>query len=422
MASTITQFSDALKRIYTLKRVADLTGEDAPLLARIPKDENFEGKGEEVPLIYGRPQGLAGQSLAIAQTNSTNLSLKSFLIRNGRYQGSVSIGDEVMRASRSNMGSFLRNKVEEIDGLIRAQRDDLAHILFTTSAGWFGIVASTASPGGGALDEIVVTEPWMVQNVEVGMRFVSSAATGDDPGDTLNDAGDPELEVLGVERSTGTIFVAEGGVASITGLGSGDYLFRQGNFKGGTGTFIMHGVQDYIWVDEAPPDLNGMDRSPDPSRLAGVRLTATDVQGLSIEERLQLLGTVMVSRHKGPGPTDIYVNPEDFLKLSVSAQSKGWRQLEDKSTSFGFLYLEVAMGGKMVKVFADRYCPLGLALALKLDTWKLKSMGPLIDHIKGDGLEIVRAAATNDYEYRSISYPELVCNAPGWNGRVSLIG
>lgn len=418
MASTIQQFDAALKRIYTQKRVADLTGEDSPALGLIPKDEDFQGKGEEIPLIIGRPQGLAGQSLAIAQANSTNLTLGSFLIRNGRYQGSVSIGDEVMRASRSNMGAFLRNKVEEIDGLIRQQRDDLAHILFTTSAGWFAQVAATDAPGGGANDTITVTEAWMVQDVEVGMTFVSSAATGDDPGDTLNDAGDPELVVLAVDRTNGVIEVAPGGVASIAGLGAGDYLFRQGNFKGGTGTFIMHGIQDYIWVDDAPPDLNGMDRTVDPVRQAGVRLTAAEVAGLSIEERLMLLGTTMTGRIKGPGPTHVFVNDEDHMRLAVSAQSKGWRTLEDTSAGIGYLYLEVAMGRKRVKVYPDRSCPPGLALALKLDTWKLKSMGPLIDKINGDGLDIMRLSDTNDYEYRSISYPELVCNAPGWNGRV----
>jgi hypothetical protein len=33
---------------------------------------------------------------------------------------------------------------------------------------------------------------------------------------------------------------------------------------------------------------------------------------------------------------------------------------------------------------------------------------------------MLRAATTNDYEYRLQSYPAVTCTAPGYNGRVAL--
>lgn len=420
MATPIEIMGYALKTRYTQKFVNDLTGADAPLWARLNKEEDFDGEGEKIPLIYGRPQGLAGQSLAIAQGNKSRTRGAHFFITAGDYFGTVDISDKAMMASRSNMGAFLKHKTIEIDGLHLQARDDLCQYLTGTATGWFGIVESTSAPGGGQPDNIVVTESWMLRNVEQDMQFVSSANDGSDPSHVLNAGG--ALTVVNVIRETRTIQVAAGGVASITGLGTGDYLFREGNFVGNTGTFVMHGIQDYVYPSSTPPVLNQMTRTPDPTRLAGIRLPAADISGLSIEERIMLLGTRARSLYKAPGFTDFYLNDEDWLQLSVSLMSKGIRPLEDDSTSFGFNYLEVATGGKKVKVFADPFIPQGLGLGMKMDTWTLKSMGPILHALDGDGIPLLRAGTTNDYEYRLVSYPELVTNAPGWNGRVSLIG
>lgn len=421
MGSTLQTFEFALKTRYTQGFVNDLTGEDAPFWARLKKEEDFDGEGEKIPLIYGRPQGLAGSNLAKAQQRATNIKGKSFFLEAGDYFGSIDIGDKVMMASRSNPGAFLRNKVTEIDGLHMQARDDLCGILTNTAGGWFARVAAVNAPGGGDPDEITVDDPSQVQSLEEGAFIVFSNDTGDDVTDTMLDSGQA-LEVLQVDRTNGVIYVVAGGIASVTGLGVGDYIFRDGNFKGDTSTFISYGLKDYVWVDDNPPDLAGMVRTTDPTRLAGCRLRSTEYSGLSIEERLQLLGTHMISRYKGPGPTDVFMNPEDWLALSVSLQTKGIRPLKDESTSFGFLYLEGAIGGKMVKIWADRFFSVGEAMALKFDTWTLKSMGPAIHALEGDNNQVLRKTTTNDYEYRLVSYLNLANNAPGWNGRVPLVG
>jgi hypothetical protein len=57
---------------------------------------------------------------------------------------------------------------------------------------------------------------------------------------------------------------------------------------------------------------------------------------------------------------------------------------------------------------------------MNLDNWKLWSAGELIRPVQADGLTILRKSTTNDFEYRLESWPQLACNAPLNNGRVTL--
>src|SRR5262249_16336999 len=144
--------------------------------------------------------------------------------------------------------------------------------------------------------------------------------------------------------------------AAITAFADNDFLFRSGDFKGNTSVFIIAGLGAFIWPDESPTVLYGMTRTSDPQRLAGCRVASADLVGKGNEERIQLLGSYMVGRYKGPGPSHGFLNPEDWQNLSISLQSRGTRPLQDNSTRFGFMALEVVMGGKLVKLYPDKFC------------------------------------------------------------------
>ena len=128
----------------------------------------------------------------------------------------------------------------------------------------------------------------------------------------------------------------------------------------------------------------------------------------------------MTGRYKGPGPTHGFMNPEDWQNLSIALQSRGVRPLKDDTTRFNFMAIEVVMGGKLVKIYPDRFCPRGTFFALRMKDWTLHSMLKLIHPISQDGLVILRKSTANDYEYRTVSYPAMVTVAPGWSGRVGI--
>lgn len=415
MASTITTFAFAIKdRFDKVSHVENLTLAERPLLAMINKDEDFQGDGTHIPLIYGNPQGIAGLDLPTAQASATNVVGKKFILTAGDYQGSVDIGDKVITASRGNPGAFLKNKAAEMDGLYEQMADNLSTYLYGNSGNSIGVAAAVGTPGAGPNggDVITLTEATQTINFEVGMRIDSSADDGSDTSDTLSQT---DNQVLAVDRAAGTVEVA-----TPSGIVATEYLFRTGDFRGNTGTFIFHGLGDFLWPDSTPPDIYSMSRTDDPIRLAGARVPSADLAGLNIEERIQLLGAFMTGRFKGPGPTHGFMNPEDWQNLSIALQSRGVRPLKDDTTRFNFMAIEVVMGGKLVRIYPDRFCPRGTFFALRLKDWTLHSMLKLIHPISQDGLTLLRKGTSNDYEYRVVSYPALCTVAPGWSGRVAI--
>lgn len=418
MASTIETFDFAIKdRFDKVSHVENLTLAERPLLAMIDKDEDFQGDGTHIPLIYGNPQGIAGKSLEVAQTNADNVKGKKFILEAGDYQGSVSIGDKVITASRGNPGAFLRNKAAEMDGLYEQMADNIATYLYGNSGNAIGRAAAVVTGVDGT---ITLTDPAQTINFEVGMVISASA----DDGTTGVQHGTPPAVttavVTEVNRATGVITFDNLTNLVTDGLLANDYLFRDGDF-GNDETFIFHGLSDFLWPDDTPPTtIYSMDRTADRIRLAGSYVPIAQLAGLNIEERIQLLGAYMTGRYKGPGPTHGFMNPEDWQNLSISLQSRGVRPLKDDTTRFNFMALEVVMGGKLVRIYPDRFCPRGTFFALRMKDWTLHSMLKLIHPISQDGLVILRKGTTNDYEYRTVSYPAVCTVAPGWSGRVSL--
>lgn len=421
MASSITTFAFAIKDRYDkVEHVENLTLADRPLLAMLKKDTDFAGDGTHVPLIYGNPQGMAAVTVAQSQTSALasggNVTGKKFILTAGDYHGSVSIGDKVIQASRSNPGAFLKNKAQEMDGLFEGMSDALAHYCYGNGGNTIGTVATGGVSVGTGInggDVLTLTEATDTINFEVGMLIDSSATDGTTGSGTLTQT---DNEVQAVNRIEGTIDVG----TSATSIVATEYLFRTGDYGDLSGVFIFPGLSAFLWSDNTPPNLYSMVRTDDPQRLAGSRVPSAALAGRNIEERLQILGSYMTGRFKGKGASHGFMNPEDFTTLSIALQSRGRGMVKDKSTRFGFEYISVFMGNKDVKIYSDPFCPKGTFFALRLKDWTLHSMEKLIHPIEADGLTLLRGSSANTYEFRLVSYPALCCVAPGYSGRVAL--
>lgn len=412
-ASTLVTYDALLKRRFTARKIENLAFADRPLLAMMNKDPSFSGSAMSVPLIQVNPQGVAALDLATAQASKTNVLPRNFLITVGDYFGGVDIGSKVMLASRDNPGAFLSNKTAEMDGLTEQMADDLHIHLWGNGGGALGQRASAAT------NVITLVDKLSVYAFEVGMTI---AASGDGDGS----AGTENLRVgtttvTSVDPENGTITLAS--AAAITSFANSDYLFREGDFFGATaarqGANIMKGVQAYIVASSASvPNLFGMVRTSNPIKLGGCRIAAADLTGRNAEERIKLLGARQTGAYKMKMATKGFMNPEDWANLEISLNSRGIRALKDESTRFGFMSLQVTSGGNTLDIVADRACPKGTYMQLRMENWKLWSMLDLIHTVNGDGLTLLRKSATNDYEFRAEAFPQVECNAPGYNGRV----
>lgn len=420
MASNLTQFDAFLKENYTTEKINDLTKKDRPLYGRVSKEEDQGGKRYIHPFIFANPQGLSA-TLANAQTASTqasgngNIQGKDWICNWGDYSGSVLIGDKVIKASRSNVGSFLRDQTIEIDGLYNAFGDTMSTYLYGDGGQTLG--SGTISTG-----VITLTNADDVVNFEVGQILLPSANSGASSGDVIIASAGNGF-VVAVNRNNGTVTVSatSGGSAGTPANWTGTmFFFRLGDFGGSGSTRILLGLGAWIPVsDPSATVFEGVNRTLDVTRMGGVRMTAAEITGLTLEQRLKRLVTRMRGRNFGPGPNAIYLNPEKWQNLADSLESRGNREI-GSDAEFGYEKISFKAGGKSCDVFADPFCPIGSAFATH-DSIKLAAVGKIPEVVNGDGLDMLRAAGSNDFEYRIVAYPAFVVPAPGYCGRVATI-
>jgi hypothetical protein len=419
-ASSMTTFAALLKERYLDSSIVEkLTYPDNPLLGMLEKkgDTGMVGSRLPVPFFTRNGQGVAAQSLALAQTNSTATASDEFNIEAGNYYGVVQINDKAIKAARNNAGAFLEHKRIEIDSLYETMGEMLSIHAWGNGGGALGRLASIAT------NNFTLTQPEQAANFEPGMTVVASAADGSAAADALRDSGDQTV-VTSINRATGegVLLLA----SDISGLVAGDYLFREGDFFGDTGTIAMKGLQAFLSATDAPAALWGITaatRATDPQRYAGCRVAPADIAGMQMDERIKTLLAYMTGRFKAKTPTAGFLHPEDFLRLESLMAGTGLRSLPDDSTKFGFRKIDIVSptSSGSVPIYLDRHCPKGTFFALRMDNWWVSSMGELMHPMTGDGNEILRMATTTDYEFRLLSYPLLACNAPKNSGRVSLI-
>jgi len=408
--STLTTFNYMTKLRYTPERVANLTLKDNPWLGLIKKNSGFSGEGMRIPIIGVNPQG-TGATRAGSQTAKTNSGGQKFTLVTGEYDGSVDIGDKVLKSTRDNNGAFLENKVVEMDGLYETMASDLDVYLHGNGGNSLGQITSVST------NTLLLTNVEDAVNFEVGMILEGSATDG-----TSGAVYSGTATVTAVARDAGTVTVDDAtAINTGTGAAADDYLFRAGTHAQTSGVDIVHGIQEFIYsTSTGVPALLGMTRTSDPIRYAGCRVPSSEITSMGIEQRLRHLGMYMTGQYHGPGADTGLLNPYDWERLSTSLQSRGYRPANDSEAKFGYMMIEAVLGGKRVKLYPDYHQPRGLSMLLKKDTWTLWSILNYIHAIEADGIQILRGATTNQYEYRLISYPGQVCNAPGHNGRVAV--
>lgn len=403
-----------MKERYSDKaRVEQLMYGERVLLGRLQKrgDTGMVGDQMPVPILYGNPQG-TGQQFATAQTNQTNTKSDKFVIQAGDYYGTVAIGDKVLKASRTNVGAFLANQTAETDGLYEQMAENMSLYLWGNGGAAAGQRATIST------NTIQLATPSDAANFEIDMVITASANDGSDPAHVLR-AG--STAVTAVNPSTGQVTVAS--AAAITSFSDNDFLFRQSDFFGNTGNVVIKGLQCFITVNDTPMTLWGItntQRATNPQRYAGCRVPTSVLSNKSYEERIRILGAYMTGRFRAKRPTVGFMHPEDWQILETVMGARGVRPLEDESTQFGYMYINVAMGGGMVPIFSDRHCPRFHFFALREENFWISSMGELISPQNEDGLQMLRKSTSTDYELRLISYPLLACNAPKNSGRCQL--
>ena len=400
----LTSFASALKQHYTDERVQNMVYRDNPLLALMPKYEQFGGKNLPIPIIFGNPQGRSA-TFSTAQANKTASQITDFVLTRARDYALASIDNETLEASKGNANAFIEAATTEIDGAINSITRSMAIAMYRSGSGSIG-QADAAATG----TSLQLKEAADVTNFEVGMELKFSTADGGG----AEKSG--SVTVTAVNRDSGELTVdALSAIDGGTGVAADDFVFVEGDYDA-----KIKGLQ--AWLPNAAPTAGdnffSVDRSADATRLGGIRY---DGSAQPIEEAL--IGAIHRVSREGGRPTHVFMSYEKWDELTKSLGAKVQYIEEAVKVGNAFLNFRGVMvhGPKgPVKVMPDQNCPNGRAFLLQIDMWKCYSLGKAPRILDTDGLKMLRESSADAVEIRVGYYAQLGCRAPGYNANIRL--
>lgn len=398
--SNATALQAILKEYYGPQQVKVLVYRRNKLFAMMHKEEDWAGEVVPIPVVYGNPQG-ASRNFTRALANVTASSAKKFFMQWCQDYAVVTITNLVQLASRNDSGAFLKATQREMNGGLKTAENRWAGSIFRSSTGTIG--SGTISSG-----VITLTDPVSVTQFEQG-QVLEAAAT--DGGASLGSPNYGYVIAVSRSKSTVTVSTTAGGTAGTPGSWTGTMYFR----VSGDQNLSINGLADWLPTTEptAGDSFNGVDRSGDPTRLAGVRWNGTNQ---SIEEAL-VDAAALAAREDG-NPELAITNHTSFagLEKALGAKREYVNYEHDEVPGIGFSGLRINGADQEINIFADRSCPGKLVYGLDPDSWTLGSMKPL-PHIltELDGLTELRDPNNDATQIRIGGYGILASDAPGHN-------
>lgn len=343
----------------------------------------------------------------------------------------VTITNLLIEQTQSNAGAFVDEMKREMDGGIRNLSNNMAFELFGSGTATRGQTSGALTNIAAGTYTIQLANIQNVVNFEVGMTIQASATDGG----AVIPTGTPLVPDLGtvtaVNRSTGVLTITELQGAPHTDWLTGSFLTVQGDIPpaGGSGSGPLGATGSYLaasgmaaWLTATDPATNdsfwGVNRSSDPTRLAGLRFDATT---FSIEEGIT--SALGFGNREGADPEMIVLPFTSYTALENALGAKvQYVDVHHDEADIAFEAIRFHSAYGYLTVMADRSAIPQTALCLTLDTWKARSLGKL-PHIVTygiEGLEGLRVGNSDALEVRIAGYYNYTNSAPGWSLRVAL--
>lgn len=304
----------------------------------------------------------------------------------------------------------------QMDGGFRNLTNNIAFELFADGTGVRGTIASATGTGPYV---ITLSNVQQIVNFEVGMSLVNATITAGSV--AINAAGAIGV-ITAVDRANGIITVAT--ATNTSWATAGNVLAVAGDLVAGAiSTSTMLGLSGLAaWLPRTSPtgtdSFWGVNRSVDPTRLAGLRY---DASAFTIEEGMT--NALAFMNREGAKPDLAILDFASYAALvnSLGAKVQYVQAMHDEvEVAFDGIKFQSAYGP--ITVLADRSCPPLTAYILTMATWKMRSLGkvPHILEYGMEGLQGLRVGNADALEIRIGYYGNLICSAPGWNCVVTL--
>jgi len=405
MAFDISAATPILKQYYTTKKVETLVIQ-SPALAVMPKDTGGSGSAY-LGAIRSSITSAVSQTDTTAFTSSGASVYKQWSCpwRSGYARALVS--GEVLDKTGNDRGAFVKAVISETEGAYDAIGQQIGAALWHNGGGSIGKLDGSTTVTGLVQTLANVSD---AINFRVGQVIKLSATDG-----TTGTVKVGSVTLTAVDLFTGVLTASGNWDTGITSPVNTDYLFMDGDFG-----LAFQGIPAWIVPGSLRSavlgtSFNGVTRSADPVRLAGVPYQG---KGAPKKESMIQLG-MMLHRLKSK-PTHFFVNDLDFADISkdLTTNVRITTETAFKNPQIGFSAIEYVAPFGTIKIMTDPFLSQGTAYMLDMSTWLMPSMGqiPKVDFL--DKMSWLRTAGADSYEFRTLYRCATYCSNPAKNGVV----
>lgn len=365
--------------------------ENNTAFALLKKSFDGYGKNWHLPVRIAHTAGRS-HTFTNAKANKNASAVVEYQINITQNYSLYSVDGKLQRQTANSKGAFVEAFEFELDSAMDAMKRNMGYEPFNNGGGAIAQVGS-----GQTTDTITLKNINDIVKFEKNQVLKASTADG-----TTGAVKNGSITVLSVDRDAGTVTCTAAtwdDAAGIPTIAANDYLFTEGDFG-----LAMKGFPAWIPASAPAPadDFFGLDRSDDPTRLAGSRV---DLRTLGPEEQIQKM--CQVSIRNGGKLSHIFMNDLDFLALILSLGSRRIIVNTEVDGQVGFEGVKVATGAGTVEVYSDYNQTQGVAHGVDLDKWEIKGPGqfPFIE--ARDGNKILREDSADAFEGRIIGYYQM---------------
>jgi hypothetical protein len=378
--------------MYSTDAIGEQTRRDHAFQEMLNRKRAFGGEDFRYIVRYANPQSVSGDfTSARTQAAGASSKVKQFATGPGLKYCIVQIDGPSLRRLGGGAQSFINHVTMEFDGALEEAADSIAFDSLGPGHGMRGQIASVASL------VLTLVDADSARNFKEGMTIINdTVATGASP-----DAG--VTTVTAVDEDLGTITVVDA-----TGFTANDFLFRQGD----PGT-VVDSLEQIIPL--AAPVLGvdsfrGVDRGPDPRRLAGVRVNDTS---LLIEETTGLIA--VRAKQGGKKMNCAFWNPIKFHEFTRRMNAKVEFQSAGGTADYGFEYVMIHTSAGVLKVYSEPDLRPSRVFVGKMSSIEVRHlMDGLPDWLNDDGLgKTVRMSDADAIEARIGAQHQLIVTQPG---------
>lgn len=383
--ATVTNWTEALLPIFQNKgEIEDQTYSLHPVLALVPKTENYYGDGDwKIAMKYKRISGRSHR-FSKAQDNRKPSKRARFTQERAKNYAIAGIEVELIKASKNNPQSLADAAKEELEDAMEVIILQTAKEILRDGTGSLGQISTASNV---ATDTIALANPDEIVNFEVGdtLSFSSAAGSGARVG---------EAEVIAINREDGELTFSAALNTLVTGVQVSDYIQIDGDLGE-----ALDGFESWnpLTAPTSSP-FKGVDRTVDLTRLSGVRM---DLTGRSQQEAwIRLLSRMW--REGGRAKFGVCSTARwEELEIDLGAD----RQYVDVEVgTFGFSALKVNSPNGPVAIMQDPFMQNDRIRAWNNDKHELKTLEGFPTLLDEDSLKMMRAPDGDSVELRVGTY------------------